>query len=121
MSLNRQLILDDVFAALIKQGQLAMTQDGCCRYRVEGTDLKCAVGRLIPDAAYTPDMEGEQLKSIADSIDPKYGQSPEAADIQFLAEIQAAHDHIEPHDFIFDLRINFNKVANDYNLKAPTA
>ena len=121
MPLNLQLILDDAFDALIAQGQPATTPKGNCQYRVGGTDLKCALGHLIPDANYTPDMEDQGLFQVALLFETKYGQDPEVQDIKFLNDLQSAHDDAEAFNFIPDLRTHFNNIANHYNLKAPTA
>lgn len=54
--LDRQKTFDTVVQHLRAQGQQAIVDGSCCYRTADG--LKCAVGALIPDEAYTPDIEG---------------------------------------------------------------
>jgi hypothetical protein len=54
---TKQQVFDQVVKHLLKQGKRAYQEGKGCRYRTDD-GLKCAVGCLLPDAAYTPDMEG---------------------------------------------------------------
>lgn len=54
--MEAQEIFDTVARHLFKQGKQSVGEDGCCKYR--GQDgLKCAVGALISDGDYRPEME----------------------------------------------------------------
>ncbi len=64
-----------------------------CLYR--GPDgLKCAIGALIPDEAYKPDMEGMGVDSIIAAIP---GASTE--DGTFLLDLQELHDEYMPNEW----------------------
>lgn len=56
--MTRQEIFDKALAHLRVQGCQAIEANTTCLYRTS-SGLKCAIGALIPDEVYTPDMEGE--------------------------------------------------------------
>ncbi len=63
-----QEIFDTVATHLRTQGRKAMTSYGKCSYRIYDETsqrmLKCAVGCLISDEAYTADMETKDIHSL---------------------------------------------------------
>ena len=78
--MNLQEIYDTVKAHLLKQGRRASDVcGGTCYYRTKeyGSDatLKCAVGCLIPDELYDPEIEGVGITDIwglgPDELPPK--------------------------------------------------
>jgi hypothetical protein len=85
-----------------------MNGKGHCMYR-NPDGLKCAIGCLIPDEVYTPDMEG----TIAGLIIKGYldisalGEDGE----HFLDGLQTIHDFYHPVDWeqelnLFELEMN---------------
>jgi len=54
--MTNQEIFDKVLNALREQGIPSRNDYGTCMYR-GNHDLKCAIGHLIPDELYTPDIE----------------------------------------------------------------
>lgn len=82
---------EKIRAHLIKQGVPAGNERGICYYR--HGDLKCAVGCLIDDAAYTPVIEGNSVYD--DTVREALTQSGWALDadlIEMLEDMQSAHD-----------------------------
>lgn len=82
---------EKIRAHLIKQGVPAANERGGCFYR--HGDLKCAVGCLIDDEAYTPMIEGDSV--YADIVQEALTQSGWALDadlIEMLHDMQNAHD-----------------------------
>lgn len=81
-----QEIYDKVLNHLVKQGKKSI--DSYCKYR--GPDnTSCAVGCLIPDDEYTPELEGSGgIKSIACSIKLNI----ESNKLDLLQELQILHD-----------------------------
>lgn len=61
-----QEIFDASYIGLMRQGFRQATEDinglgaDACRYR-SGNGLKCAVGHLIDDSKYAPEVEGTTL------------------------------------------------------------
>jgi len=67
--LSMQQAYETMRSGLIAQGQPATDQNGKCRYRT-ARGLKCAVGMLIPDHAYTTKIEGDGGWDALRYIDP---------------------------------------------------
>lgn len=94
--MRRQEIFDAVVEHFIQQGAPAvirLTNGGvtCCYRTIDG--LKCAIGALIPDDLYVPEMEGESVSSLfhAFPLEAKAaGLSRSSA--RFFDALQKAHD-----------------------------
>ena len=64
LSMTAQEVLNTVAAQLLKQGAKSMASDGKrCSYRGEG-DLRCSVGALIPDEAYSLKLESQGVEVL---------------------------------------------------------
>jgi hypothetical protein len=99
--MTRQDIFNTVATALIAQGEPAKEPlGGACRYRLEeyGRMLKCAVGHLISDEAYDPEMD---QTGRASTVISEFGHKlPELEAFMFKREdnstflnfVQVAHD-----------------------------
>jgi len=62
--MTAQEVLDTVAAHLLKQGAKSLASDGKHRsYRGEG-DLRCPVGALIPDEAYSLKLENQTIETL---------------------------------------------------------
>ena len=91
---SAQELFNRVATHLLTQNEQSMVrEDGpggavYCKYRGP-RGLKCAIGALIPDAAYRVQMEGERV--TYDPIRVAAG-IPE----KLTAELQIVHDHNEP-------------------------
>lgn len=63
--------MDELFIkackGIIKQGKQSTNGNGTCMYRGEG-NLKCAVGHMIPDKMYSPNMEFHTFKRLCDPV-----------------------------------------------------
>lgn len=124
MSMTMQKIFDKVYVHLIKQGAKSMRGlPSCpdlpvCAYRgYNGTS--CAVGCLIPDEAYTPEMEGVGVRSgsvacllmragvLADPYDDRT--------LSFLGDLQGIHDGCPVPTWEGQL----SRVASKYRLTVP--
>lgn len=86
---NAQEIFDTVVTHLRTQGRRAFSDKTGCSYRAEG-GLKCAVGCLIPDDAYSYKMEGYMAHELLD----KYGDqlSQLRGHGELLRSLQRTHD-----------------------------
>lgn len=101
--MTNQEIFDTVARHLLTQkAQSLVDEDGPeCAYRGEG-GLKCAIGVLIPDAHYTPTIEGRAVASaemesvLKDILGTSY-------DVGLLIALQNVHDGCAPAGWKDDL------------------
>ena len=107
-----QEIFDTAARHLFTQGERAgiVTDDDydnnegfACRYRAPG-GATCAVGKLIPDAAYVPAMEGCGVTLLVDNFGPDL-PSWMRDNYELLDRLQMVHDQ-EAH-WISDKRMRF--------------
>lgn len=117
--MNRQDVFDTVAEHLIQQGKAAVSNnnpDGFeyCKYRT-ADGCKCAVGALIPDSAYNPDIEDlivadakvqELLPFLLDDI----------VDETILSRLQLAHDRKLNHGGLLDWYEEMLQVAAKFDL-----
>lgn len=90
--MNRQEVFDKVLNHLLKQGRKSVDSDGRCLYRAPNGD-KCAIGCLIPDELYTPELEGNgaNMPIIEDVLHKIYPDVTDE-DVLFLLDLQDLHD-----------------------------
>lgn len=84
-----QDIFDQVVTHLLKQNKQALAPNGACKYHTD-SGLKCAVGCLISDDEYYPDMDnGLSISKITGLCytNEKY---------KLLSRLQLIHDRQEP-------------------------
>jgi hypothetical protein len=90
-----------------------------CRYRSQNGD-KCAIGPLIPDADYNPQLEGlacneiipsnrDKAKKDFDDLLTKLGLIEH---LELLNALQQVHDRSQPHTW----RMELMDVAEDHGL-----
>jgi hypothetical protein len=116
MPLNKQEAFDKAVKGIILQGGPSREDGGTgCLYR--GPDgKKCAIGYLIPDELYDPDMEGRGMSTHAFAKFAKILHW-NADDIEFLSGLQETHDNASmSHYFINDFIEYAAMFAAKYNL-----
>lgn len=126
---RRTAILKTVAEFMSNQREPARSLDDECRYRVGGTDLKCAVGALIPDEHYTPKMEGVSMQALlsrerSDNHSNRTAVLKRALDAsgihqddwEFLKYIQEAHDLADTENFMLQWRRGLLSVAAHFGL-----
>lgn len=102
-----QEIFDTVVRHLLEQKQMSITPErrykadeaGVCMYRGEG-GLKCAVGALISDRYYNPNMEGflpsdNNVQSAlvkSGVLDASESNDVRRDKVKLLSELQSVHD-----------------------------
>ena len=123
-----QETFDTVASHLLAQNRQAVSADGPCQYRiVVGPDtLTCAVGCLIPEARYSPDLEGAVIildqaqRDKFEAIHPKCGQLREVPVLEgyglelwpLLRSLQHVHDLSQPDAW----RVKLFDVAEAFKL-----
>jgi hypothetical protein len=118
MSLIQKLFDKDV-THLLTQMEQSISDDGRCVYRGPN-GLKCAIGALIDDKVYHPEIEGrtvccEQVqKSVAESNGFKVEDLTEQG-WNILSTLQGVHDGCKPVKWEEQLKV----VAEKRNLTMP--
>ena len=87
---------------LIKQGKEAVKDEFECVYRCHSTGRKCAVGALISDDHYDPDIEGYTIKScdlILELIARSNNVPVESINVDVMNALQFIHDEHDPIDW----------------------
>lgn len=113
--LAREMI-DKVDAAMRAQGRPALSRLlGACSYRAENGD-KCAVGHLIPDELYKPEMEGRGAADLI-TIYPELKKHIVAEDVhspaEFLTHLQRCHDGAGVENFRQQWALNVDQLIQD--------
>lgn len=90
---TKQQTFDTVVSHLRKQKARSSTDVGCA-YRGAG-GMKCAVGVLIPDNLYHPEME--QRLCVQDQVRPTLEHLEH--DILLCRDLQQAHDCYQPSEW----------------------
>lgn len=91
---SHQDLFDRVALHLLKQSRKSQTVEGRCYYR--GPDnTKCAVGCLIDDAFYSPDLEGACTSNprVSAAVEASLGYKLDTQTWELLRALQSAHDN----------------------------
>lgn len=98
MSYTAQQIFDIVAVHLMQQGETARDK-GSCKYRCESSHqhktLKCAVGALMPDSMYNPEIEGQSADDLFDTLEG-FESLIDRKHSSMLVELQSIHDYVVP-------------------------
>jgi hypothetical protein len=110
-----QRIFDKVAAHLLQQRRRSIS-DGSCMYR-GAAGLRCAIGCLISNKAYSIDLEGSPAREMAVmSAVRKSGFAVSARDDgELLGDLQDVHDEQTPKRWPGALR----RVASKHQLRLP--
>jgi hypothetical protein len=118
-----QEIFDTVARHLFTQGERAgisrddddsYGDDFSCRYRAPG-GATCAVGKLLPDDAYDPGMEGNPVDTLCSAYADRL---PEwmLDNLGLLDRLQVAHDQESHWDSDKRMRWELSMVAHAFKL-----
>lgn len=130
--MNRQEIFDTVVTNLLKQGKRSFGPYKPNAYRYAECNLisvclyrspdgsKCAVGWLIPDELYVPQLENMMVPTNGEENDvshvlTKAGISKD--DFYFLYRLQRVHDSCDVENW----DVGFSKIAQEYGLAMPSS
>lgn len=91
--MNKQQIFDKVILGLMSQEfELSWSDDqSCCMYRGDN-GAKCAVGHLIPDSLYDPEMERKDVWTLYDTH-PEMKKVVPLKHVGMLSDLQEWHDY----------------------------
>lgn len=111
--ITTQEIFDKVATHLLTQGCRSVDENGRCMYRMGS--LRCAVGCLIEDPYYRPELETKISTNVGVIIALTFslGRSLLQAEERLLNRLQILHDGAKPKDWkrglldtaaVFDLK-----------------
>lgn len=109
--MNKQEIFTKVKNHLLTQMERS-TKDHTCKYRGPN-GLMCAVGCLIPDELYDPEMEGIGLFRLMEDFPEVYGRLNGKENSVLLNSLQTIHDIHREEEWEDKLR----DLASDENLE----
>ena len=112
--ISKQEIYDKVKAHLLTQNAKSYdVENDMCMYR-HPDGLKCAIGVLIPDDAYTPDMEGHNVTAMTLYPDlwDRFPEVLKEIPVSLLSALQSVHDDYDVHQWPSALA----RVAKTHNL-----
>jgi hypothetical protein len=117
MSINNQVIFNQVYAHLLKQGKASVNYDGDCMYRGDA-GTSCAVGCLIPDDVYTAELERKSMRNVrVHNILGDLGYSGE--NLPLLQYLQNAHDDELNIGGIETWKLKMGCIAEHFSLLMP--
>lgn len=118
--MTRQEIFNRIWTHLNQQKRPAINKEGGCvyRYKTKTRTLSCAIGCLIPDELYDPEMENDGVDNLFEQF-PKVRKLLGARNADFLSRLQIAHDSYLHSAGIKKWRIAMKTIAENYKLKVP--
>ena len=106
-----QELFDTIVTHLRTQGRLCITLAGCAYRGDEGS--MCAIGCLIPNEAYSSDMEGKSIIGLLCSdLLPESLKNELKAHDRLLTSMQDIHDRCT----VSSWEDEFKRVAHEYDL-----
>lgn len=109
-----QEIFNKIYLGVVKQGKPSVGKNGKYMYRNEN-NLKCAVGQLIPDDKYHPDMESRPIGPLFSFDSHKTLDTVRA--LRFAHN--SAADQTFQKDFVDQFKAYAENWARFYNLTIP--
>ena len=110
---TKQQTFDTVKKHLLEQQKKALnTINGCCYRAPDGS--KCAVGCLIPDEFYSPDLEGYSIwiRNYNATKGPTHLMIQLGHDLVLLRDLQQCHDSYN----VTEWPTRLNAIAAKHNL-----
>lgn len=113
-----QEAFDGVLSHLRKQ-KVASHVDGYCKYRHPNGNM-CAIGALIPEDIYSPDIEEKDILTILNTSllwANKYKVFFSGVNKYLLSDLQSAHDFHLIEEGMKSWEHRMQKIANKYSLE----
>jgi len=105
--MTNQEAFTTVVLHLRKQGRRAHDHHNCHYRAPDG--CKCAIGALIPDDQYTPELEGSDVRALRDL------PALQDLNLDLLHDLQITHDLYAPNEW----EDQFAFLARAYELEVP--
>ncbi len=114
--MNNQEAFNIAYTRLIEQGQPSSSNSSCYYSR---NGLKCAIGHLIPeDIAQKWDALDDSSISRM-SFGSIYAAGLADCNVQFLTDLQDAHDQSRTGTFVDDFKAKASLIAEAWGLYVP--
>jgi hypothetical protein len=116
---NLQEIHNKITKHLLAQNKRAYWRRNSCGYR-SPDGLKCAIGCLIADEFYTPELEQKSTNSklVADAL-KKSGITPELLETDKARQYLRSAQHIHDSASVTDWSALLKNLAAKHNLQHP--
>lgn len=115
LELSNQEIFDRVLAHMRVQRRASVDDDGACLYRgPNGT--ACAIGALIRDDEYTPEIEKKNVYTLLKGVDRMTVSEGRRS---LLSDLQSVHDNlseIDSENFLSFIENDMEALAKNYGL-----
>lgn len=129
MKITTQDLFNTVVTGLYKQGKCSVSGNGNCMYRgLNGA--KCAVGMLIKDEYYDPELENLDAgnTNVGLAIQASIGRELSKQEKDLLNLLQGAHDDLSVADFCYlgvdvwreKIIEGLTAIAREYGLTMPS-
>ena len=100
----KQETFNRVIGGLLKQGCQSKDVYDQCMYRT-ADGRKCAAGMLIPDADYSPELEGIGVDCSPDSDNPiSVLLERDGHNLELVKQLQIIHDNTDPACWLNEFR-----------------
>jgi hypothetical protein len=122
-----QAIFDQVVNHLLTQNAVSWDTNGICQYRGPN-GMKCAVGCLIDDAYYHPDMEDMSIQSairdqhimasrklLVDALINSGVDLNDPTTAKLLDHLQQVHDRSSPYNWEMRLKLEAEEFGLQFN------
>lgn len=110
--MNNQQAFDIAAKHLLTQKRKSFTEGSECAYRGDN-GLMCAIGVLIPDDVYDPDMEDTSITSLFEEF-PYFSDNWSLVRVDLLQRLQQIHDNWEENQWLEQLQ----RTSSKYNLNS---
>lgn len=117
-----QEIFNEVLYCMVMQGEKSLGRFRWCQYQGDN-GMRCAIGWLILDEEYDPEMEDRSITEILKA--PEFNHLPlkvlREAPQEFLEHLQRAHDGANRNGgrFLNNFMEAMKKVAKTFDLTCP--
>lgn len=113
---DNQQVFDFIVERLLAQDRQSVNSKGICQYRgLQGA--KCAAGWLIPNREYRKEFEGYAVLTNFFDCPPSQYFKDRGFNLDFLVEMQKAHDLSAGIVFRDGFLALANRVAGEFNLR----
>lgn len=109
LPLTMKEVAQQAYDFLKAQGRRSTFDRHHCAYRGDN-GTRCAIGYFMTDEEYSSEMEDKKVTFIKIPSKLKFCSK------EFLLELQLSHDHVSSVIFLHDLKKQFERLSERFNL-----